>query len=99
MGERAVAVWELGVGVPVACRLLVAVVELHQSEEAAVEGGGGDVEVGEDILLGHAAVQLVPRAPPRRHGEGRERLLIYRCHRPDTRTPPPTTLPRLGPHP
>ena len=70
VGEPAVAVRELGVRLPVTGRPLVAVVELDEAEEAAVEGGGAELEIRDNIVFGHIAEQLVPGAPAGRHDDG-----------------------------
>src|SRR5207247_337214 len=68
--EPAVSVRELLIGVPIASRLLVAVVELDVAEEAAVEGGGTELQVRDDVRLAHVTEQLIPGAPPRGRGRG-----------------------------
>ena len=78
VGEPAVAVRELRVRVPVAGGFLVAVVELDQAKVAAIERRGAELEIRDDIVLGHVAEQFVPRAPSGRDRDGGEPLPVDR---------------------
>ena len=78
IGEPAVPVRELGIRVPVPGGFLIAVVELDQAEGAAVEVRGAELEVGDHVVLGHLAEQLVPRAPSGRDRHRREALAVHR---------------------
>src|SRR2546427_8888930 len=53
VAERAVAMRELVVRLPITGRPLIAVVELHVAEEAPVEVGGAEFHVGDSVRLGY----------------------------------------------